>query len=250
MSEDFFEVALEHVLRFEGGYVDHPLDPGGATNFGITRRTLAKWRGVTPFWNLPKSEVKNLKPTEVREIYRAKYWRPSGAHLLPPAIGLVVFDFAVHSGPKVAVKKLQQLVGARADGQVGPETIGAVTRYLDAHGHQKLATLYIAHRHKFLKSLKVYSTFGRGWRNRLNALKHAAHKMPKFSKKDKENKIMPMLDGYKTYIVALFMLLAGLLEVAGINLPAIATENAGQLIMEALAILFLRKGIKQTPLHN
>jgi hypothetical protein len=114
-------------------------------------------------------------------------------------------------------------------------------------GHEKLATIYIAHRHKFLKSLSAYKTFGRGWTNRLKHLKRVVREQFKFTKKMKDYKKMPMLDGYKTYIVALFMLLAGLLEIAGINLPAIATENAGQLIMEALAILFLRKGIKQMP---
>jgi lysozyme family protein len=247
MSEDFFDVALEHILRFEGGYVDHPLDPGGATNFGITRRTLAKWRGVQPFWKLPKTEVKNLSKKEVRAIYRARYWQPAGAHKLPPAIGLVVFDFAVHSGPRTAVKKLQQIIGVTIDGRVGPETLGAVDRFVERHGHEKLATIYIAHRHKFLKSLSAYKTFGPGWTNRLKHLKRVVREQFKFTKKMKDYKKMPMLDGYKTYIVALFMLLAGLLEIAGINLPAIATENAGQLIMEALAILFLRKGIKQMP---
>lgn len=247
MSDDYFDMALEHILRFEGGYVDHPLDPGGATNFGITRRTLANWRGVKPYWKLPKTEVKNLTKTEVRQIYRTKYWQPCGAHKLPPAIGLVVFDFAVHSGPKTAVKKLQQIIGTATDGIVGPLTLAAVKRAIKRHGHQKLVNEYIAHRHGFLKSLRGYKTFGRGWRNRLDALKKIAIQK---HKETKENKMLPNLSGYKTYIVALFMLLAGLLEIVGIDLPAIATDNAGQLIMEALAILFLRKGIKQIPANG
>jgi lysozyme family protein len=76
MSERF-ERCLAHVLRHEGGYVDHPLDPGGATNMGITRKALAQWRGVTPFTQLPKSEVQALTQGEAAAICEDRYWRCS-----------------------------------------------------------------------------------------------------------------------------------------------------------------------------
>ena len=70
-NERGFDRALPLVLAHEGGYVDHPSDPGGATNLGITRKTLARWRKVSPFTSLPKSEVKNLTEASVAPIYRA-----------------------------------------------------------------------------------------------------------------------------------------------------------------------------------
>ncbi len=67
-----FTLCLEHVLEREGGYADHPSDPGGATNLGITRKTLAAWRRISPWWALPKSEVQGLRRAEAADIYRAQ----------------------------------------------------------------------------------------------------------------------------------------------------------------------------------
>ena len=70
-----FARCLDHVLLYEGGYADHPRDPGGATNMGITRKTLARWRRVSPWWKLPRAEVKALGRTEAARIYDAAYWQ-------------------------------------------------------------------------------------------------------------------------------------------------------------------------------
>lgn len=78
------------VLASEGGYVDHPSDPGGATNMGITHKTLAAWRKVSPWWELPKQAVKDLTRSETMAIYKANFWRTSGADRLPVGI-----DYAV-----------------------------------------------------------------------------------------------------------------------------------------------------------
>src|SRR6185312_13596846 len=115
-----FVTCLDAVLRQEGGFADNPLDPGGATNLGITRATLARWRRVSPWWKLPASEVKALARPEAAAIYRALYWDRCNADRLPAGVDLAVFDFAVNSGPDRAVTMLQQEVGAVPDGLIGP----------------------------------------------------------------------------------------------------------------------------------
>ncbi|WP_082555208.1 glycoside hydrolase family 108 protein [Devosia sp. Root635] len=112
-----FARALSAVLKQEGGYVDHPADPGGATNMGITHKTLARWRMVSPWWKLPKSAVMELQRPEAAKIYRANYWDAVRGDDLPSGLDLALFDFAVNSGPGRAVKMLQTIVGVTADGQ-------------------------------------------------------------------------------------------------------------------------------------
>ena len=128
MADTRFELCLAQVLKHEGGYVDHPSDPGGATNMGITRKTLARWRNVSPWWELPKSAVQQLTRAEAARIYRAGYWNLCRAGDLPPGIDLALFDYAVNSGPDRAIRALQSVLGVVVDGLVGPLTIGAAAR--------------------------------------------------------------------------------------------------------------------------
>lgn len=154
----------------EGGYVDHPLDPGGATNMGITRRTLAASRGIVPWRNLPKSEVRNLTRREAGRIYRARYWDAVAGDSLPPGVDYAVFDFAVNSGPSRAAKALQDIVGVSTDGAIGPETLETVA----ASNNTDIIRKLVLYRMKFLQRLRTWGTFGRGWKNRLDGvLKHA-----------------------------------------------------------------------------
>src|SRR5690554_3967496 len=110
------------ILASEGGYVDHPSDPGGATNLGITHRTLAAWRGKP----VTKQDVRNLTRAEALEIYKAQYWRTSGADRMPAGLDYAVFDYAVNSGPARAVKDLQRVLGVGVDGVVGAQTLAAI----------------------------------------------------------------------------------------------------------------------------
>lgn len=239
-----FQRALDHVLRFEGGFVDHPRDPGGATKFGITRRTLASWRQVSPWWKLPKTAVKRLGRVETSKIYYSRYWKTCGAQFFPDAIGFAVFDFAVNSGPPRAIKQLQRLLKIKPDGTVGSVTRAAVSTYCAKRSEKSLVQRYVERRHGFLKKLSTYAVFGRGWRNRLKQFLVAARPMMERKTQQKEDKPMNLLAGYKTYLIALFMLLTGVLELLGVNVPTIDAGNAAHLVMEALAIIFLRKGIK------
>ena len=170
-----FRVSLAHVLAHEGGYVDHPLDPGGATNLGITRRTLAAWRGVRPWRKLPKSEVKSLKRREAARIYRARYWDGVSGDKLPSGVDYAVFDYAVNSGVARAAKALQSVVGARVDGIVGPMTLAAVSR----HHPKTIIRRLIARRRNFLQRLRTWKTFGRGWTARVNGVLTDALEMEK-----------------------------------------------------------------------
>ena len=249
MAKTRFERCLEEVLRFEGGYADHPSDPGGATNMGITRKTLARWRTVTPWWSLAKTEVQSLGRAEAAKIYRASYWDRINAAKLPAGLDLALFDFAVNSGPARAVKTLQTRLGLVADGQVGPLTLNAIKTQIGLKGAPGLINALCDQRLDFLTRLATFAVFRKGWTARVTAIRKAAlavagsDSSPSTSSQP-WSETMTALSGYKTYIVAAFMLLAGLAQVLGIDLPSLDGGSAGHLIMEALAVIFLRKGLK------
>lgn len=158
------------ILASEGGYVDHPSDPGGATNMGITHRTLAAWRKAP---SVSKQAVKDLTRQEALDIYEAQYWRTSGADRLPEGLDYAVFDYAVNSGPARAVKDLQRVVGVAADGIVGAQTLAAAERY----GAVRAIEGITARRLAFLKGLSTWGTFGRGWERRVMDVAAKAGKM-------------------------------------------------------------------------
>jgi len=172
MKENFGR-SLDLVLTYEGGYVDHPRDPGGATNRGVTLATLSAWRGKP----CSKDEVKALTKVEAGDIYRAKYWNNVRADELPSGVDLVVFDYAVNSGPAAAAKTLQQVVGVTADGIIGAFTIRAVQRYVAMYGAVILVGTYCDRRLSFLKALAHWKTFGRGWSSRVEKVRNEALKM-------------------------------------------------------------------------
>lgn len=235
---DRFDPCLGAVLQHEGGFSDHPSDPGGATNMGITRKTLARWRGISPWTDLPKAEVRALTKAEAGRIYRALYWEECAGPRLPPGLDLAVFDFAVNSGPDRAIRTLQAVLGVAVDGIAGPVTLDAARRAdvraaIGAICDQRLG---------FLRGLAIFPTFGRGWTSRVAAIREAA--LAAAITMPRGEKTMDVLSGYKTYIVALVMLLAGLAQVLGIEVPSLDAGSAGNLILESLAIIFLRRGLK------
>lgn len=152
-----FETAIDHVLRFEGGYSDHPSDPGGITNYGITQRT-AQAHGYM-------GSMKSIPMHIVRDIYRKSYWDKAKCEQLPPILRLIHFDSGVNSGTHRAAKWLQEAVGAAPDGIIGPKTLAAA----ECAGIPELEK-YAQIRLSFLQSLKTFSVFGRGWTNRVNAV--------------------------------------------------------------------------------
>ncbi|WP_051332814.1 glycoside hydrolase family 108 protein [Cucumibacter marinus] len=249
MDEDTaFRRALEHVLVSEGGYVDHPDDPGGATNMGITRKTLARWRQISPWWALPKSAVRDLEGSEAARIYRSRYWSAASADRMPAGIGFALFDFAVNSGVGRAARSLQTILGVKRDGIVGPLTLAALHAFVDGRGEPALVDRLCDDRLGFLRKLAAFAVFGRGWLNRVKATREAALALCKpFTAREKSSiprrNDMSFLAGYRTYLVALIMALTGIAQILGVEVPAFDPHAGGQLLMEALAILFLRRGL-------
>lgn len=154
-----FNACLAVTLPHEGGYVDHPRDPGGATNMGITHRTLAAHRGRS----VTKADVRGLTLDEARAIYRAGYWNPIKGESLPAGVDLTTFDYGVNSGPSRSVKDLQRVLGVSVDGRVGPETLAASVRV----GGKATVQKHCARRLSFVRGLGTFKTFGRGWSRRI-----------------------------------------------------------------------------------
>lgn len=172
MAKGNFPACLADVLVHEGGYVDHPKDPGGATNLGITIGTLTGWLGR----QATKAEVKALTKTTVAPIYRAKYWDKVRGDDLPSGLDAAVFDFAVNSGPGRAAKLLQRLVGVPQDGEIGPMTLAAVAKAPDIAA---LINAYCDARMTFLRGLGTFDTFGRGWTRRVDGVRAKSLQMAK-----------------------------------------------------------------------
>lgn len=165
-----FDACVAEVLRHEGGYVDDRRDPGGATNMGITRATLAAWRGKP----VSKADVRSLTRAEAIRIYRARYWHAVSGDSLPSGLDMVAFDGCVNSGEDRSERWLQAAVGATVDGEIGPATIAkarsadagtAINRALD----NRLAFMRQA-RHGKTGAL-LWPTYGKGWQARVDRVR-------------------------------------------------------------------------------
>lgn len=154
------EQAIAWIGLSEGGYSNNPKDPGGETNFGITARTYAAWNTKT---GRPQRSVKNITKAEANEIIVAQYLDPIRFDDLPTGIDYLVADYAVNSGPARAMREIQTIVGVAADGVNGLQTLAAIR----AADQVQLANAYCDARLKFLRSLKTWKTFGKGWTARV-----------------------------------------------------------------------------------
>lgn len=149
-----FTEALQHVLKHEGGYVDHPDDPGGETHYGITVK-VARENGYL-------GDMRTIPMHVVADIYRKQYWDKVKADQMPESVRFALFDYAVNSGPVAASKALQRVLGVADDGILGPMTIAA------AHAQSAgLGARLNGYRLKFMTDLKIWPTFGRGWARRI-----------------------------------------------------------------------------------
>jgi lysozyme family protein len=157
-----FERALGHVLKYEGGYSDHPSDPGGATKYGITHAVLAQHRGAS----VTKADVKALTQMEAAEIYRRRYWDTASCAALPAGLDLAVFDCGVNQGVGRATRLLQEALKVKADGVIGPKTLAAIA----SAPPRDLLAEFMARRMRAYGLLgNLFRTFGLGWSRRLIA---------------------------------------------------------------------------------
>jgi len=150
-----FSTAVKHVLMSEGGYADHPLDPGRKTNFGITE-SVAREEGY-------KGDMRQLPLDLAKRIYKTRFWDKVRADELPPSIRYAVFDAAVNSGVRQSILWLQRAAGVSDDGVIGPKTLTAV----HALNADALRMRILAQRLRFLTNLNTFGTFGRGWTRRV-----------------------------------------------------------------------------------
>jgi lysozyme family protein len=162
MKENF-EPALKAMLHHEGGFVDHPKDPGGMTNLGVTKKVWEEWVGH----EVNEKVMRSLTPEIVGPMYKRKYWDRIKGDDLPQGVDYIVFDAAVNSGTGRAAKWLQAVVGVEQDGGIGPKTIAAV----NAYDPKKLIEDYSDRRLAFLTALPTWETFGRGWGRRVAEVK-------------------------------------------------------------------------------
>lgn len=153
-----FDQAFHQLLGHEGGFVDHPSDPGGATRWGVTER-VARANGYTgPMRSLPVEVAK--------AIYRKDYWDAVRADDVPAAVRYSLFDGAVNSGVKQSVKWLQRALSVAEDGVIGPATLAAAK----AADSQAIKAKMLSARLQFMTDLPTWPTFGRGWSRRIASL--------------------------------------------------------------------------------
>jgi lysozyme family protein len=168
MKENF-DTALKAILHHEGGFVNHPKDPGGMTNLGVTKRVWEEWVGH----EVDEKAMRGLTPEIVGPMYKAKYWDKVRGDDLPAGVDYAVFDAAINSGPGRAAKWLQTVVGAVPDGAIGAGTLAKVT----AMEPNAIIEKYQDTRLAFMQSLPTWDTFGKGWGRRVTEVKEAAVKM-------------------------------------------------------------------------
>ena len=164
-----FQACLDLVLKSEGGWVNHPSDPGGETNLGVTKRVWEEYVGH------PVESLKKLTKADVAPLYELKYWRPCYGEVLPRGLDFVVFSMGVNAGPGRSVKLLQSAIGCVPDGVIGPRTRELISSSNGADIIKKFSTA----RREYYQSLKTFPIFGRGWLLRVDKEEQEALQMAK-----------------------------------------------------------------------
>ena len=154
-----YDKCLEAILHHEGGYVNHPKDPGGETNLGVTKRVYEEWGGT--------KDMKELTVEDVAPIYKKNYWDKIKADSLPSGLDLCVFDFGVNAGPGRAAKYLQGQIGTMADGGIGPNTLAKLEEYLKFTPVEQAIKTYQESRQDYYEQLSTFNSFGRVWTRRV-----------------------------------------------------------------------------------
>ena len=164
-----YDKCLETILHHEGGYVNHPKDPGGETNLGVTKRVYLEHGGT--------KNMKDLLIEDVAPIYKKGYWDKMKGDELPNGLDLCVFDFGVNAGPGRSAKYLQTMIGTVADGGIGPNTLAKLAEYVEKHGIEKCIEDFQGARQDYYEKLSTFATFGNGWTRRVDETTELAMSM-------------------------------------------------------------------------
>jgi lysozyme family protein len=157
--KDNWEEAFLAVLKHEGGYVNHPKDPGGMTNLGVTKRAWEEYVGH----EVDEATMRGLTPEVVKPFYKSRYWDRIKGDDLPSGVDYAAYDLAVNSGTGRAAKYLQQIAGVTADGAIGPKSLEAIKSCDPAETVEALCAMRL----DFLQKLPTWDTFGKGWGKRV-----------------------------------------------------------------------------------
>jgi len=168
MKENW-DACFAMVLKHEGGFVNHPKDPGGMTNLGVTRTNWELYldRDVT------EADMRALTPEMVKPFYKKNYWDRIRGDELPSGVDYAAYDLAVNSGTGRAAKYLQRIAGVTDDGVIGPQSLKAIQKCDAESAIDALCDM----RMNFLKGLNTFDTFGKGWTIRVNDVKAKATEM-------------------------------------------------------------------------
>jgi lysozyme family protein len=166
MARETYDEALRRLLGHEGGYTNHPSDPGGPTNFGITIADYRRY--VKP--KAAAADVRAMRLDQAKAIYRTKYWAAMRCDQLPAGLDYAVFDYGVNSGVGRVRKVLQRLLGFRDDGRIGEALLAAIRK----RDVRDLIARLCDERLAFLKRLKTWPVFGSGWGRRVGEVRAAA----------------------------------------------------------------------------
>ena len=164
-----WQKSFELMLQSEGGFVNHPKDPGGMTNLGVTKATWENWIGRQS----DEAEMRGLTPEKVEPMYKKKYWDAVRGDELKVGIDYLMFDFAVNAGAGRAIKTLQTAIGVPVDGGFGPVTMAAMKSFEPV----KLIEQFSQAKEDFYRGLMQFQIFGQGWLNRVAKVKAEALKM-------------------------------------------------------------------------
>ncbi len=166
-KNDALATALKFTLQWEGGYVNHPNDPGGATNMGVIQDTYDTYRIEK---RLPTQPVELITHEEVHDIYFSMYWKPSQATIMVLPLAVAHFDTAVNFGVGGAIEFLQEALGISADGVFGPGTQATLSANNNAQTAAKIVQGRINYRNQRVASSPSQEVFLQGWLNRDNDL--------------------------------------------------------------------------------